>query len=70
MANLRIRKLEPEVIRALEDRAKRNRRSVDDEVNEILRIALQEEKEEKANCATPSSPALCWPRTPSSPRAT
>jgi plasmid stability protein len=45
MAKLRIRNLELELIRALENRAKRNNRSLEDEVCEILRVALDKEDE-------------------------
>jgi len=48
MAILRVRKLEPELIRVLEDRAKRNHRSVEDEVIKILQAAL--DKEDRENC--------------------
>ncbi len=51
MAQLLIRKVRPELKRWLEDRAKRNGRSLEDEVCEMIRIALDKEDEEAAAAA-------------------
>jgi plasmid stability protein len=51
VAKLRVRKVEPEVIRVLENRARSNGRSLEDEVCEILRIARDQEDEETAKLA-------------------
>jgi plasmid stability protein len=48
MAVLRIRKVDPEVIRWLERRAERNGRSLEEEAYEIIRIELDKEDEEAA----------------------
>jgi len=63
MAQLLIRKVEHELTLALERRAARNNRSLEAEVCEILRIALDKEDEEAAICATPRSPESCSPPT-------
>jgi plasmid stability protein len=56
MAQLLIRKVSPELKRWLEDRAKRNSRSVEDEAYEIILKALDEEDEE-AVAAAPAARA-------------
>jgi plasmid stability protein len=53
MAQLLIRKVEPELKHALERRAERNNRSLEAEVCEIIRIVLDEEDEDTAMCSTP-----------------
>jgi plasmid stability protein len=56
MAILRVRKLEPEVISALENRARRNGHSLEEEAYEIIRTAL--EKEDRELAATQLGPRL------------
>jgi plasmid stability protein len=56
MAQLLIRKVTPELKRWLEDRAKRNGRSLEEEAYEIIRIALDKEEEDAA-VATPAAGA-------------
>lgn len=51
MAQLLIRKVEPELKLWLEARAKRNGRSVEDEVQAIILEALDREDEEEAAAA-------------------
>jgi plasmid stability protein len=53
MGQLLIRNVEPELKRELELRAKRNRRTLEAEVYEILRVMLDREDEEAASPATP-----------------
>jgi plasmid stability protein len=53
MAQLLIRKVEPELKLALERRAERNNRSLEAEVCEIIRIVLDEEDREAAIRVTP-----------------
>lgn len=52
MAQLLIRKVEPELKLALERRAERNNRSLETEVCEIIRIVLDKEDREAPICAT------------------
>jgi len=53
MAQLLIRKVEPELKLGLERRAEHNRRSLDVEICEIIRIALDKEDVETETHATP-----------------
>lgn len=53
MAQLLIRRVEPELKLALERRAERNNRSLEAEVCEIIRIALDKEEKDTAARATP-----------------
>lgn len=53
MAQLLIRDVEPELKLALERRAERNSRSLEAEVCEIIRIALDKEDAEAAALVTP-----------------
>jgi plasmid stability protein len=48
MGRILIRKVEPELKLALEQRAERNNRTLEAEVCEILRVALDKEDEETA----------------------
>ena len=47
MAQIRIRKIDDNLMKLLEDRAQLKGRSVEDEVREILRDALKDEPEER-----------------------
>ena len=53
VANLRIRKVSEEVMQALENRARRNGRSLEEEVYEILLQVLDEEDKELERLKTP-----------------
>ncbi len=53
MASLRIRKVSEEVMQALENRARRNGRSLEEEVYEILLQVLDEEDKELERLRTP-----------------
>jgi plasmid stability protein len=53
VANLRIRKVSEEVMQALENRARRNGRSLEEEVYEILLQVLDEEDKDLERLKTP-----------------
>ncbi len=48
MAQIRVRKIDPELMLALKQSAERNNRTLEAEVHEILRVELDKEDEETA----------------------